>query len=109
MGRNGFTGAMPGQRRGRPLQSCQGEDVEKIYYTLRYDIMKNHKRQVRKVINDVSGEGSVMISGGSPNRSTPFMELLGPTRRRKTRSDSSTYTGGGSRTAKRAGSSIRWN
>ncbi len=34
---------------------------EQIYYTLRYDILKNHKRQVRKVLNDVSGEGSVMF------------------------------------------------
>lgn len=34
---------------------------EKVYYTLRYDIVKNHKKQVRKVLKDVSGEGSVMI------------------------------------------------
>jgi acetyl-CoA carboxylase carboxyl transferase subunit beta len=34
---------------------------EHIYYTLRYDIFKNHKRQVRKVLHDVSGEGSVML------------------------------------------------
>ena len=34
---------------------------EKVYYTIRYDILKNHKKQVNKVIKDVSGEGSVMI------------------------------------------------
>jgi len=34
---------------------------EHVYYTLRYDIFKNHKKQVRKVLNDVSGEGSVML------------------------------------------------
>ncbi len=35
--------------------------TEKVYYKIRYDIFKNHKKQVRKVIKDVSGEGSVMI------------------------------------------------
>jgi len=35
--------------------------MEKAYYAIRYDVMKNHKRQVRKVLSDVSGEGSVMI------------------------------------------------
>ena len=34
---------------------------EHIYYTLRYDIFKNRKRQVQKVLDDVSGEGSVML------------------------------------------------
>lgn len=35
--------------------------AEKLYYTIRYDILKNHQRQVRKVLTDVSGEGSVMF------------------------------------------------
>lgn len=34
---------------------------EKLYYTVRYDVLKNHKKQVRKVLNDVSGEGSVLL------------------------------------------------
>ena len=34
---------------------------EKVYYTLRYDILKNHKKQVNKVLTDVSGEGSMML------------------------------------------------
>ncbi|BDD88521.1 carboxyl transferase domain-containing protein [Desulfofustis limnaeus] len=35
--------------------------TEHLYYTLRYDILKNQKRQVRKVLSDVSGEGLVML------------------------------------------------
>ncbi len=35
--------------------------TEHLYYTVRYDILKNQKRQVRKVLSDVSGEGSVML------------------------------------------------
>lgn len=34
---------------------------EQLYYTLRYDILKTQKRQVEKMISDVSGEGSVMM------------------------------------------------
>lgn len=34
---------------------------EKMYYTLRYDILKNQKKQVGSVLQDVSGEGSVMV------------------------------------------------
>ncbi len=37
------------------------EKTERIYYIVRYDILKNHKRQVHKVIKDVSGEGSVIL------------------------------------------------
>ena len=29
--------------------------TEKLYYTVRYDVLKNHKKQVRKVLDDVSG------------------------------------------------------
>lgn len=35
--------------------------TEKMYYTVRYDILKNHKKQVHKVLKDVSDEGSVML------------------------------------------------
>jgi acetyl-CoA carboxylase carboxyl transferase subunit beta len=34
---------------------------EQLYYTLRYDILKNQKRQLEKMLSDVSGEGSVMM------------------------------------------------
>jgi len=34
---------------------------EHIYYTLRYDVLKNQKRQAQKMLSDVSGEGSVMV------------------------------------------------
>ncbi len=34
---------------------------EKLYYNLRYDIFKNHKKQVRRALKEVSGEGSVML------------------------------------------------
>ena len=36
-------------------------NVQQLYYNIRYDILKNHKRQVHKVIKDVSGEGSVIL------------------------------------------------
>ncbi|MGB5231599.1 MAG: carboxyl transferase domain-containing protein [Desulfoprunum sp.] len=58
MARHGFTGT-PGTGAHLAHQAWAG--VEKVYYTLRYDIFKNHKRQVHKVIKDVSGEGSVML------------------------------------------------
>ncbi len=34
---------------------------EKIYYTVRYDILKNQHKQVKKVYEEVSGEGSVFL------------------------------------------------
>ena len=34
---------------------------EKVYYNIRYDIFKNHKKQVRRMLKEVSGEGSVML------------------------------------------------
>ncbi len=35
--------------------------TEQIYYTFRYDILKNKQKQVQKVIKEVSGEGSVFL------------------------------------------------
>ncbi|MBB5347245.1 acetyl-CoA carboxylase carboxyl transferase subunit alpha/beta [Desulfoprunum benzoelyticum] len=58
LARHGFTGT-PGTGAHLAHQTWTG--VEKVYYTLRYDILKNQKRQVHKVIKDVSGEGSVML------------------------------------------------
>jgi len=37
------------------------EKTENIYYTLRYDILKTHQKQVQKVFKDVSGEGTVIL------------------------------------------------
>jgi acetyl-CoA carboxylase carboxyl transferase subunit beta len=34
---------------------------EKIYYRIRYDIFKSHTKQVRRMLREVSGEGSVML------------------------------------------------
>jgi acetyl-CoA carboxylase carboxyl transferase subunit beta len=58
MGKNGFSGQAE-QEEG--VYNLAKVKTEKVYYTLRYDVMKNHKRQVRKVMSDVSGEGSVML------------------------------------------------
>ncbi len=37
------------------------EKSEKVYYNLRYDVVKNSHKQIKKVLRDVSGEGSVII------------------------------------------------
>lgn len=37
------------------------DNLAKVYYTFRYDILKSQHRQVKKVFQDVSGEGSVLI------------------------------------------------
>jgi acetyl-CoA carboxylase carboxyl transferase subunit alpha/acetyl-CoA carboxylase carboxyl transferase subunit beta len=37
------------------------EKREKIYYNLRYDVLKAHQKQVKKVFKEVSGEGSVIL------------------------------------------------
>ncbi|SDP46479.1 acetyl-CoA carboxylase carboxyl transferase subunit alpha/beta [Desulforhopalus singaporensis] len=58
MGRIGFTGIA--EHEGGFYQRARIK-TEKVYYSLRYDVMKNHKRQVSKVISDVSGEGSIML------------------------------------------------
>lgn len=37
------------------------EKSEKMYYNLRYDVLKNSQKQVKKIFREVSGEGSVML------------------------------------------------
>lgn len=37
------------------------EKTEQAYYNIRYDVLKNHKRKVHKVIKDVHGESSVIV------------------------------------------------
>ena len=73
LGRNGFLGMAEAEE---GIYNLAKVKTEKIYYTLRYDIMKNHKRQVRKVLNDVTGESSVMIRRLT-EPFTAFMELWG--------------------------------
>ena len=67
---------------------------EHIYYTLRYDIFKNHKRQVRKVLDDVSGEGSVMLKRVSKPFSAVINFLTTPRPETK-KSTLITYSGNG--------------
>ena len=35
--------------------------VAKLYYSFRYDLLKSQQKQVKKVLQDVSGEGSVLL------------------------------------------------
>lgn len=37
------------------------EKSERIYYNLRYDVLKNSQKQIKKVFIEVSGEGSVVL------------------------------------------------
>ncbi len=37
------------------------KNLAKLYYSFRYDVLKPQHKQVRKVIQDVSGEGSMLI------------------------------------------------
>lgn len=73
MGRNGFMGQAEVEE---GIYNLAKVKTEKVYYTLRYDIMKNHKRQVRKVFKDMSGEGSVMLKRIT-EPITAFMDLFG--------------------------------
>lgn len=38
-----------------------GKGLAKLYYSFRYDLLKNQHKQVKKVFQDVSGEGSVLL------------------------------------------------
>ena len=46
---------------GAALYQRAGKGLAKLYYTFRYDILKSRHKQVKKVMRDVSGEGSVLI------------------------------------------------
>jgi len=37
------------------------KNLAKLYYTFRYDLLKSQHKQVKKVFQDVSGEGSVLL------------------------------------------------
>jgi len=98
MGKNGFMG-QPEAEEG--IYNLAKVKSEKVYYTLRYDIMKNHKRQVRKVFKDVSGEGSVMFKRIT-EPITAFIDLFG---KKKTDRPQRliTYSGGGSQPVSQGG------
>ncbi len=58
MGMHGFEGMpLPTESFFKQFQ----EKNEKIYYNLRYDVVKSSHKQMKKVIKDVSGEGSVVL------------------------------------------------
>ena len=60
MALHGFTRqTMPAEDLFRTVQSA----TEKVYYTLRYDVLKNQQKQAQKVIKEVSGEGSAFLRG----------------------------------------------
>ena len=46
---------------GKAFFRRAGQGLAKFYYTFRYDILKSRHKQVKKVMQDVSGEGSVLI------------------------------------------------
>ena len=56
----GFTSqSMPAENLFRTVQKV----TEKVYYTFRYDVLKNQQKQAQKVIKEVSGEGSAFLRG----------------------------------------------
>lgn len=79
MGVNGYSGQPEATLNSYNLAKVK---TEKVYYTLRYDILKSHKKQVRKVIKDVSGEGSVMLKRLT-EPVTAVMDLLAKKKEKK--------------------------
>ncbi|MEW6220524.1 MAG: carboxyl transferase domain-containing protein [Thermodesulfobacteriota bacterium] len=47
-------------RLDRPLSRLQRQ-AERLYYTIRYDVLRQQHKQVKKVYEEVSGEGSVFL------------------------------------------------
>ncbi len=90
MGKNGFMGQAEAEE---GIYNLAKVSTEKVYYTLRYDIMKNHKRQVKKVLSDVSGESTVMLKRIT-EPITAFIDLFGKKKTEKSQR-LITYTGGG--------------
>jgi len=69
MSAQGFSGLpSPAAKVFRQFQ----EKSENIYYTLRYDVLKNHQKQVQKVFKDVSGEGTVILKRVTSPITTAF-------------------------------------
>ncbi len=90
MGKNGFMGQAEAEE---GIYNLAKVKTEKVYYTLRYDIMKNHKRQVRKVFSDVSGESSIMLKRIT-EPITAFIDIFGKKKTDKPQRLLS-YSGGG--------------
>ena len=58
MALEGFGGhTMPAENMFKSLYSTS----EKFWYTFRYDVLKNQKKQVQKAIKEFSGEGTVLV------------------------------------------------
>ena len=52
------------------------KNLAKLYYTFRYDLLKSHQKQVKKVFQDVSGEGSVLLKQVSSPISAAYDFIL---------------------------------
>ncbi len=59
---------MPAENIFKSIQTT----YEKVYYTLRYDVLKNQQKQAQKVIKEVSGEGSALLRGVTAPFSTVY-------------------------------------
>ncbi|MGL1931055.1 MAG: acetyl-CoA carboxylase carboxyl transferase subunit alpha/beta [Desulfotalea sp.] len=70
MGNKGFTGRVCST--DGPLSQAKIK-FEKMYYSIRYDVLKNHQKQVRKTLRDVTGESSVVFR----TVTSPITSLLG--------------------------------
>ncbi|MDH3329265.1 MAG: acetyl-CoA carboxylase carboxyl transferase subunit alpha/beta [Desulfobulbaceae bacterium] len=70
LAKNAFGGeTLPAETFFKSIQTT----TEKIYYALRYDVLKNQQKQAQKVIKEVSGEGSAFIRGVT----APFSTIYG--------------------------------
>jgi acetyl-CoA carboxylase carboxyl transferase subunit beta len=52
------------------------KSIAKLYYTFRYDLLKSQQKQVKKVFQDVSGEGSVLLKQVSSPFSAAYDFIL---------------------------------
>jgi acetyl-CoA carboxylase carboxyl transferase subunit beta len=78
MGKDGFGGeTLPAENIFKSLQAT----IEKIYYTFRYDVLKGQQKQVKKVLKEVSGEGSVLVK----RLTAPFTSAYDVIRRKETK------------------------
>ncbi len=76
MALNGFGGeAMPAENIFKSLLAAS----EKLYYTFRYDVVKNQQKQMQKKLKEVSGEGSVLIQ----RLTEPFVSAYAFVRRKE--------------------------
>ncbi len=73
--------SMPAENIFKSIQTA----TEKVYYTFRYDILKNQQKQAQKVLKEVSGESSAFIRGIT----APFSAVYGFIRRTDDRKTSS--------------------